>query len=73
MIRGRISARKMRRIMADNVEANTTLIERLYSGDSAACNPFVHTVSKRLIGVGAAFSELVCAGLLAVRCHGGAR
>ena len=72
MIRGRISARKMRLIMADNVEANTTLMAPVYSADSAACNPFVHTVSKRLIGAGAAFTALVLAGLIAMRRRGGA-
>lgn len=73
MIRGRISARKMRLITADNVEANTTLMAPVYSADSAACNPFVHTVSKRLIGASAAFIALVLAGLIAARRHGGAR
>lgn len=65
--------RKAGEIGAKSVEANTTLMAPLYSADSAACNPFVHTVSKRLIGAGAAFTALVLAGLIAARRHGGAR
>lgn len=73
MIRGRFSARNMRRVMAENVEVNTTLMAPVYSADSAECNPFVHTVSKRLIRVCATFAALAFAALIAVLRRGGAR
>lgn len=65
--------RATRKANAQTVEANTTLMAPTYSDDSAICNPFVHAVSKRVIGVGTAFTALVLAGLIAARRHGGAR